>query len=133
MLTITGIPQLQNALDTTPREVRIGARTGIEKGLKHWQSSAKNVALMKTGRLRNGIRPDGVKGSGLDLEGTLVSNAYKGGFNYATYWHLYNTPKHITTPGTTGKHLEKSGKSEGSAIVREIEEEVNKAYARKGW
>jgi hypothetical protein len=133
MITITGIPALLNALHTTPKEVRIGARHGIEQGLKQWQSSAKKVALKDTGKLRAGIKPDGVKGSGLDLEGTLVSNAYRGGFNYATYWHLYNTPKKLTTPGTTGKHLEASGKSDGDAIIDKVENEVHNAYARKGW
>jgi hypothetical protein len=131
MLTITGVAELQYALNTTPREVQIGAKSGIEQGLKKWQTSAQKIALRKTGKLRAGIKPDGVKGAGLDLEGTLVSNAYNQGFNYALYWHLYGTPKNFTTSGTTGKHLEKSGIAEGDNIVREIEQEVHKAYARR--
>jgi hypothetical protein len=126
---------MHNAMKTTTQAVTIAARSGIRESLKYWTEEAKDDALLDTGELRKSIKPlNVIGGSGLNATGTINSNAFHDGFNYAYYWHIIGKmPAHPTTPGTTGEHFTRSAEEHGEEIMELIEKAVIQALKKKGW
>lgn len=132
---VTGIERLLRTMESSRADMGLAARRGIKSGLDKWVSEAKDDALMDTGNLRKNIKPlNLIGGSGLNLTGTIVANAYNNGFNYAYYWHFYgHMPQNPTTPGTTGEFLLRSGEEFGEKITSLLEKEIQREFKKKGW
>lgn len=126
-----------------PKDTALGAKRGMEEALEIWEEKSRNMALKKTGDLRAAIDTDPVQGNWLDLKGTIRTDVYNGHykdgslFNYAAFWHERGEhglqPKHPTTAGTVGNHLQKSGEDNAKLLVSKIRQNVLKEWRDKGW
>ena len=116
-------------LVNAPQEIRDGAITGLHEALDDWIKRARPVAPEDIGFLRSEMKSQ--IDTGL-LEGTLLSNAYSKGFNYAYFLHEVGSKKGYSPKkaGTSLTWLEDTmdERRSMSIVEREIEKNLNQSW-----
>lgn len=133
------VRRLQRILRATEEAIDVGLKNGIEAALDYWRLKATNIAPIghydgrRGGNLRANIEPTNVTGSGTDLSGTVVANAYNDGFNYAYYLHEVAPSKgqHAREPGTVLDFIERSRDENEAKLIRIIEQEIRDEVERR--
>jgi hypothetical protein len=120
--------------------LREGAKKGVTDALELWQIEATNIAPIgrydgrRGGNLRANIDRTRPVVSGLNVDGTLVANAFNDGFNYGYYVHEVAPGKgqSANTPGTTLEFLDKSLDDNKARLQRLIEDAIEAEIRRRG-
>ncbi|MBM7634947.1 hypothetical protein [Geomicrobium sediminis] len=117
---IGGLSQLQSALKQSPEAAHRGAVKGLHQSMTMWQRGSRERAPVDTAVLRRNILTEV---DTVDLKGTISSNAYRRGFNYAYYQHEVNGKQYLTD------EIEASKERYKATIERNVADELKKA----GW
>lgn len=110
-------------LGGTAQAAKKGAIRGMHDALDDWQRIARDEAPIKTGQLRRLIETKIESGSDLEIEGQIISNAYKDDFNYAYYQHEVKG----------NKYLDRAAEGNVERWVLHIEKEVADEIIKAGW
>jgi len=130
MIEFDNVNDFTRMLESLPSDIHRGAVRGLDKALDDWLRRARPIAPKDIGFLRSEMKTE------IDtalLQGTLLSNAYKEGFNYAHYLHEVGSkkgykPRH---PGTSLTWLSDTMDEKRSLSI--VEAEVEAELKKKGW
>lgn len=123
MIQFNNGSNFRQLLAKTPSDLKDGAVNGLHEALDDWIKRARPLAPEDIGFLRSEMKSQ--IDTGL-MEGTLLSNAYSRGFNYAYYLHEVGSQK--------GYQPKKAGTSltwlddtmDEARSMRIVEEEIKK-------
>jgi hypothetical protein len=127
------LTRLRQLIERSPEAAARGAKRGMHDVLDDWVRESRDIAPIDTSNLRRQIHADQIKGSGLNLTGSVTANAvstWKGGpFNYAYYIH------EVTERAVTGdpKFLDNPAKQNEKKWLGWIEEEIEIELKKAGW
>jgi hypothetical protein len=120
-------------IERSPEAAARGAKRGLHDALDDWVRESRDIAPIDSGNLRKQIKDQPIKGSGLNLEGSVSANAterWRGGtFNYAYYIH------EVTEHAVTGdpKFLDNPAKQNERKWYDWIEDEIKDELKKAGW
>jgi hypothetical protein len=120
-------------IERSPEAAVRGAKRGLHDALDDWVRESRDIAPIDSGNLRKQIKDQPIKGSGLNLEGSVSANAterWRGGtFNYAYYIH------EVTEHAVTGdpKFLDKPAKENERKWCEWIEDDIKDELKKAGW
>jgi hypothetical protein len=124
---------LLRLIERSPEAAARGAKRGMHDALDDWVREARDIAPVDSSNLRKQIKDQPIKGSGLNLEGTVTANATErwrnGTFNYAYYIH------EVTEHAVTGdpKFLDNPAKQNERKWYGWIEDDIKDELKKAGW
>jgi hypothetical protein len=124
---------LIDLIEKSPEAAARGAKRGLHDALDDWVREARDIAPVDSSNLQKQIKDQPIKGSGLNLEGTVSANATErwrvGTFNYAYYIH------EVTEHAVTGdpKFLDKPAQQNEQKWREWIEDEIKDELKKAGW
>lgn len=130
MITFKNDREFQRMLDEAPSVIHEGAVNGVHEALDDWLKRARPIAPKDIGFLRAEMKTQ------LDtalMEGTLLSNAYSQGFNYAYFLNEVGSQKGYKprTPGTSLTWLKDTMDEKRSFTI--IENSIQEELKKRGW
>lgn len=90
MIRLNNGDNFRRILAKTPSDIGEGAVKGLHEALDDWVKRARPIAPVDIGFLRSEMKTQ--IDTGL-MEGTLLSNSYSRGFNYAYFLHEVGSQK----------------------------------------
>jgi hypothetical protein len=120
-----------------------GSKNGIYDVLDEWKRESVDLAPLKFGTLRRGIKAELISRGNETLTGQITATAVEsnagGRFDYAAYIHDVFPQKHgdsfknPTTPGTIPRFIDVPLEENGAKWAAAIEREIQNTLRRRGF